>query len=845
MKKNRKALETIALGHAQGIVSVDVLIKACDNYKLQSGLIDNLDYELKVSKSFFDQMNGVKQDAEIAKAIVPGQTKYVDGVLYVYSATKNGSKTDYGWHVARKSKVGKSSKLDDNAAKTAAAAVNALFPADIKSVSVVKAVGGSTGAQLVKDVSGNEYIMKKATKVPADHVRFEYMSNMLYNIFGLKTPDFELYDADSDTDVTMLSRFIPGTREPNSNDFAAMGQGFIYDVLLANWDVYKNDNCRIDAGGNVIRVDNGASLFYRAQGGLKNPPYDDDVVRTYKDMLSYNSLVAKCLVPKDLINQIDIATSKKNDIVNFLKESGQDKLADILGKRIDNLSKIKTEIEKEERRKEVLAAAKAGKIPPRKLKSAKQMYGEIKEDDLEAMLDEVANAVGGSKNYALTDCYHSDTGWTLLSKICQERGFDGRPRVVTEAEFWKAAAAAKLPMMLRGNHSSGSTKGGEFADKFRYDEQCYYGEQGVWGQGIYAHTDDTNQKWLDDLKAANKKSGGYVDRNTVPYDPNDNVDNKSNETNYKTSKAYQDAHSYANYEDAGVLKILWEPDAKVVDLDVLLKEIQDNPPQFNAKNKGVILKLKGELDSLKKDWLKAEDALMNSANVIKQDVHKKMHYSEDAISDMYNEIENTNWGNRTANNEPDYPKYDDFVLTKMVDWVTKNGGKVEVGEEKEYVLFKVGGQVLSITRNGWNTNAIKQKNALTQPYNWHAERFKTFMETNCIRKVEKAVQYAIDNSTDAVNKLKDDVQKVSKEWYDKKAEYDKELAAATTNDSLYALIYDRVKDIGPRNSGDNISVVGIYAAMKGYDGIYVHNGNTENHGFNVILNRTKVITSME
>lgn len=844
MDRSRKALETIALGYSQGIVSVDILIKACDKYKIQKGLIDDLDYSCMVSKSLFDQLNGVKQDKEIAKAIVPGQTKYVDGVLYIYSATKQGSKTDYGWHVARKSKVGKSSKLDDKAAKASADAVNSLFPTDVSSVSVVKAAGGSTGAQLVKDVNGNEYIMKKATKVSAEHVRSEYISNMLYNILGLKTPDFELYNADSDTDITMLSKFIPGTRKPNSGDFAAMGHGFIADILLANWDVYMNDNCRIDAGGNVIRVDNGACLFYRAQGGIKNPPFDENVMRTYKDMLKYNSLLAKCLIPKDLIQQIDAVTSKKDDIVNFLKESGQDKVADILGKRIDNLKKIKDEIEKEERRQSNLAAAKAGKIPPRKLVPAKDMYAEIEDDDLQAMLDEVANSVG-SKRSALTDYHHSDTGWTLLSKICQERGFDGRPRVVTEDEFWKEAASAKLPMMLRGNHKKNGLTGAEYADLFRYDDKCYYGEQGVWGQGIYAHTDDTNQKWLDDLQAANKAKGSYVDRNTIPYDAKDDKNNHSNATNYKSSNAYKHAHSYSDFEDAGVLKILWEPDANVVNLDDLLKEIQNNPPQFTSKNKKVILKLKAELDDLKKQWMDAELSLMNYADVIKKDVYKKMHYDEVAIEEMYDKIDNTSWGNRTANNLPDYPKFDDFVLTKMVDWVTKNGGKAEVGENKSYVNFTIGGETLTIARYSWENNAIKRKNSLIQPYNFHAERFKTLMETHCIRRVETAVKKAVDNSTDAVKKMKDDVQAISKSWYDKKSEYDKEVAAASTDESLYGLIYDSVKDIGPRNSGDNISVVGIYAAMKGYDGIYVHNGNTENHGFNVILNRTKCITSME
>ena len=47
-----------------------------------------------VSKSLFDQLNDIPQDKKIAKAIVPGQTKYANGVLYIYSATKSGSKTE-------------------------------------------------------------------------------------------------------------------------------------------------------------------------------------------------------------------------------------------------------------------------------------------------------------------------------------------------------------------------------------------------------------------------------------------------------------------------------------------------------------------------------------------------------------------------------------------------------------------------------------------------------------------------------------------------------------------------------------------------------------------------------
>ena len=101
MKKENflKALQTIALGNSQGFVSDDELIKACENYKAAVGHDDDYGYFVKVTKSLQDSINGVEQDKEIAKAIVPGQTKVIDGIMYVYTATPN-AKTDYDWRVA-------------------------------------------------------------------------------------------------------------------------------------------------------------------------------------------------------------------------------------------------------------------------------------------------------------------------------------------------------------------------------------------------------------------------------------------------------------------------------------------------------------------------------------------------------------------------------------------------------------------------------------------------------------------------------------------------------------------------------------------------------------------------
>lgn len=84
MDELRKALETIAFKNYEGEVSDDTLIKACDAYKARSeSFLDDYDYHVRVAKSLYDHLNGIEPDEEICKAIIPGQTKVVDGVIYI------------------------------------------------------------------------------------------------------------------------------------------------------------------------------------------------------------------------------------------------------------------------------------------------------------------------------------------------------------------------------------------------------------------------------------------------------------------------------------------------------------------------------------------------------------------------------------------------------------------------------------------------------------------------------------------------------------------------------------------------------------------------------------------
>lgn len=826
MDKLRKSLDTIALAQSQGDCSIDTLIKACNNYKIKKGLVENYDYEIMVAKSCIDAINEVEQDKEIAKAIVPGQTKVVDGVLYVYSATKVGSKIQYDWHVVRKgqktqAEIGRGAKLSNQSIQGKQAYVNDLFPNDLSTLKVVKTLGGSTGAKLVEDADGNQYVLKKGSNTNSDHVKAEYLSNQLYGIMGLKTPDYELYDDNGE--AVLLSRFIPGTHAPSSSDFANMSKGFIADVLIANWDVYQNDNCLIkNANGEVIRVDNGGCLNYRAQGSKKT--FDGDVYDTWESMKKHNPGIATQLTDDGQLNQIKELLNKKDDVVNYLKEIGEDSLATIMEQRFDNLKKISDEISKQAAIKAQKAAAKLGKVLPRQLKPEDEMYSELDEDTISEILDETENQTKCKADNDSILTATGDQGWALLANICKKRGFDARPEVLSESDFWKQRKTTEWPLMMRGFDSV------SFLEDFKFSDFCHFGQYGIWGQGIYAHSDDVSNRGTDTTKSSPLK------------------DNGSTETNWKSSDAYRGSESatgYAHGNEDAVAKMFWKKGANIVNAEDLLDEIK--AMGMSVVNNPKIKKLKSELDDLRKEWKKAELDLMNSGNIIKKAVFAKMNYDENAVAELSDYLETINWGSRNAQGNRNYPMFDEAVLKHIKPCVEKCGGKVDIlnqGKEDEQVHIKMGHRDLYISKYSWNTNAVKQKNQFTAPYHYQAERFNTFFNTNCVGPANAAAEKEIQNGK-ITQELNTKVNNVKKLYYNKEDEYNKETQMAQLNPKdIYSRVYNNVKDLGYRDAGNRKSYLGIYAALKGYDGIYQPDGNRSGHGFMVILNRSKIVTSI-
>lgn len=786
-EKLYKALQSVARGYSKGNVSVDVLIKACDIYKAKTSFDDDFDYQVKVAKSCFDHINNVVPDEEISKAILPGQTKVIDGVMYIYSATAPGSQVPYDWHVVKK--VGRGKNLDNKKIDAKQKYVNDLFPTDLSSLKVISNAGGSTGAKIVEDVNGNRYIMKRGdsgSNINNGSVKNEYLANQLYDILGLRVPDYELYD-DNGTAV-ILSRFIPNTKVPTVKDHSKLAQGFIADCVLANWDVYENDNCLIDYAGRVIRVDNGGTLNFRAHGGQK--PFTDDVLGTFQSMIQYNQNIYATLNKADVIKQIQDIQAKKNDIVTYLKESGQDTLADTIGKRIDNLKDVIAQLAQQ-------VAIKDIPIQPRTLKTDAEMYRTLTPDEINEIWDN-ANGNSGSRKLFIK----GNNGWDLLSTICQSRGFDARPEVVTESEYWKRVAAHPDRQFFRGLDKSWHSADAA-VKSLLFEDDCFYGTVGVYGEGIYAHRNDTN-----------------------------GVSNNSTSSNYKKTDSWRHAASYAKIGGA-VVKGMISEDAKIVKYNDIRKELNNF---IYSEDPKAAKELQKEISNLDTEITNIQDKIDNAGKTIASQIESQMHYDDASIKAMEAEIDSIDWGAVNPFGDRDTPSFSEFVEGKISDWVKAQGGTSEV--KKGVVTFTLPNSDEPLSINTYQYNgpfSIKRKNAFTPAYNGAVKRFQDWMTREHVQKVADAVKAALDTSSGAIAKLKDEKNDKINERNTKQSALTA-LSKTDPNKTIWGALVS--------NKGCD-ETLGIWAALKGYDAIECKNGNGTSNSFYVILNRSKLIISNE
>jgi hypothetical protein len=145
-----------------------------------------------------------------------------------------------------------------------------------ESLEVVQPLGGSTGAELVRDARGQLWV-RKYGKTP-EQVLHEHLAHELYRAVGIPAPASRVY-LDAHGRPYLLSEYFADGRllSDLSGDVlqqarAALQRGFVMDALLENYDVVGQvaDNILVRQDGTVVRVDNGGSFSTRAQGEPKS-----------------------------------------------------------------------------------------------------------------------------------------------------------------------------------------------------------------------------------------------------------------------------------------------------------------------------------------------------------------------------------------------------------------------------------------------------------------------------------------------------------------------------------------------------------------------------------------------
>lgn len=150
------------------------------------------------------------------------------------------------------------------------------FPDDPASLTLVRRLGGSTGAELVQAADGKLYVRKRGNS--PEHILEEAYADAAYLAAGASVPRFRLYQTAGGP--VKLAEFIEGEtlgevlkRGGKKAEAArkAAQEGFAADALFSNRDVVglDYDNILVDKQGRVWRIDNGGSFRFRAQGARK------------------------------------------------------------------------------------------------------------------------------------------------------------------------------------------------------------------------------------------------------------------------------------------------------------------------------------------------------------------------------------------------------------------------------------------------------------------------------------------------------------------------------------------------------------------------------------------------
>jgi 8-oxo-dGTP diphosphatase len=216
------------------------------------------------------------------------------------------------------------------------------FPANPdSSVEFVKKLGGTTGAELVKDkATGKLFVRKKGAN--AEHLVSEAAADSAYAALGIAVPKAHVY-VDAAGVPTKLAEYMEGKQlsQLKSSEkpgvFAQLRQNFVADCLLGNWDVIGKDydNILVGDDGVAYRIDNGGALGFRAQGKKKTPSQWGEAVgeiETFRNGTNYQTkAVYGDITEGEIVRQVKDVAAKRDALLKSVSKAD----AEVLSKRID------------------------------------------------------------------------------------------------------------------------------------------------------------------------------------------------------------------------------------------------------------------------------------------------------------------------------------------------------------------------------------------------------------------------------------------------------------------------------------------------------------------------------
>ncbi len=154
-------------------------------------------------------------------------------------------------------------------------------------------LGGTTGAKKFKNTKDKYWVVKRSQKRVGKFTQtyIEFVANEIYEAIGIPVPKHALLKDAKGKDVLVLE-YIDGkllskaTAEEYEKAKEELKKGFIIDALLANWDVIglERDNILLPADGSpAVRIDNGGTLIFRAQGGKRNLTEDVTEINSMRE----------------------------------------------------------------------------------------------------------------------------------------------------------------------------------------------------------------------------------------------------------------------------------------------------------------------------------------------------------------------------------------------------------------------------------------------------------------------------------------------------------------------------------------------------------------------------------